>query len=104
MLYVLETMLFGGKSKSDGRGKSDAVSSAYRHWQEKLYSAVRVNMPPGCGYTMLDAESLVGLMTVIFVKSSIKDTLGDVAVTTIKRYANSSRFRYNADLYPRTEG
>jgi hypothetical protein len=80
-------MLFGSKSKQDGRGSADGVSPAYRQWQEKLQIAVRMNTPPECNYTMLDSESLVGLMTVVFVKSSLRDSLRDVAITTIKRSA-----------------
>ena len=79
-------MLFGNKSKQDGRGNTDGVSRAYRDWQDKLQMAVRMNTPPECGYTMLDAESMVGLMTVVFVKSTLRDSLRDVAITTIKRY------------------
>jgi hypothetical protein len=49
---------------------------------------VRMYAPSESGYIMLDAESMVGLMTVVFVKSSLKGSLRDVAVTTIKRYAS----------------
>lgn len=76
-------MLFG--NKINGRGSSDHVSRAYRDWQDKLQLAVRMNTPPDCNYTMLDAESMVGLMTVVFVKASVKPYLSDVQVTTIKR-------------------
>lgn len=79
-------MLFGSKSKQDGRGNADGVSRAYRDWQDKLQMAVRMNTPPECNYTMLDTESMVGLMTVVFVKSTLRDSLRDVAITTIKRY------------------
>jgi hypothetical protein len=81
-------MLFGSKSKQDGRGNTDGVSRAYRDWQDKLQMAVRMNTPPDCAYTMLDAESMVGLMTVVFVKSSLRDSLRDVAITTIKRWVS----------------
>jgi hypothetical protein len=85
---IVETMLFGSKSKQDGRGNTDSVSRAYRDWQDKLQMAVRMNTPPDCAYTMLDAESMVGLMTVVFVKSSLRDSLRDVAITTIKRWVS----------------
>jgi len=87
-VLVLETMLFGSKSKQDGRGNADNVSRAYRDWQDKLQMAVRMYAPSESGYTMLDAESMVGLMTVVFVKSSLRASLRDVAVTTIKRYGS----------------
>jgi hypothetical protein len=78
-------MLFGNKSKQDGRGNTDNVSPAYRDWQDKLQLAVRMYSPADCVYHMLDAESMVGLMTVVFVKTSLRDSLRDVAITTIKR-------------------
>lgn len=76
-------MLFGRKDKHDGRGSADNVSHAYARWQEKLTSAVR--QYTGSQYNMLDTESLVGLMTVVFVKSDLKSRVSDASITTMKR-------------------
>lgn len=79
-------MLFGGKMKLDGsKSTGDKISSAYRHWQDKLVSAVRLAMPPTCPYVVVHSENLVGLLSVMFVKSELKPTLRDVSLTTIKR-------------------
>ncbi|KAJ9125430.1 hypothetical protein QFC22_000391 [Naganishia vaughanmartiniae] len=37
---------------------------------------------------MLDTESLVGLMTVVFVKSDLKSRVTDASITTVKRRDN----------------
>lgn len=79
-------MLFGGKMKLDGnRSTGNKMSAAYRHWQDKLVSAVRLAMPPTRPYVVVHAENLVGLLSVIFVKSELKAALRDVSLTTIKR-------------------
>lgn len=76
-------MLFGRKDKHDGRGSSDSVSHAYGRWQDKLSIAVR--QYTGVPYVMLDKESLVGLMTVVFVKSDFKSRVTEASITTFKR-------------------
>ncbi|KAJ9109144.1 hypothetical protein QFC21_000472 [Naganishia friedmannii] len=78
-----KTMLFGRKDKHDGRGSADNVSHAYARWQERLSSAVR--QYTGTQYNMLDTESLVGLMTVVFVKGDLKSRVSDASITTMKR-------------------
>jgi hypothetical protein len=81
-----ETVLFGGKNKTDGgKNAGDKISSAYRLWHEKLVSAVRLAMPSDCPYVMIHSESLVGLLSVVFVKSKMKASMKDVALTTVKR-------------------
>lgn len=76
-------MIFGRKDKHDGRGSANNVSHAYVRWQEKLSSAVRQHT--GTAYTMLDTESLVGLMTVVFVRNDFKGRVTDASITTMKR-------------------
>jgi hypothetical protein len=80
---LAETMLFGRKDKHDGRGSAGSVSPAYARWRDKL--AVAVRQYTGLSYVMLDHESLVGLMTVVFVKNEVKGRVTDASITTVKR-------------------
>ncbi|OXG49265.1 type I inositol-1,4,5-trisphosphate 5-phosphatase 1 [Cryptococcus neoformans] len=82
--YTAKTLLFGNKSK-DGGAAADRVSHAYRHWLEKLQSAVQMASPSNCPYIKIHSESLVGLFTCIFVKQSEKISLRDLDITTVKR-------------------
>ncbi|WVF72695.1 hypothetical protein IAT40_007513 [Kwoniella sp. CBS 6097] len=79
-----KTLLFGSKSK-ESSSSHDKVSQAYRQWLDKLTSAVRQASPPDRPYAKIHSESLVGLFTCIFVKSSEKDSLRDLDITTVKR-------------------
>ena len=83
-----KNVIFNGvgsnKKKANG-GLSDKVSRSYRLWHDKLVLAVRLAMPPDCPYTVVEAQSLVGLFSCIFVKSSERGGLNDVAIKTIKR-------------------
>ncbi|WVW85734.1 hypothetical protein I302_107772 [Kwoniella bestiolae CBS 10118] len=79
-----KTLLFGGKNKDSSSG-SDKVSHAYRLWLEKLTQAVRMAMPNDTPYIKIHSENLVGLFTCIFVKSSEKDRLRALDITTVKR-------------------
>ncbi|KAF8629469.1 hypothetical protein AX15_003431 [Amanita polypyramis BW_CC] len=67
-----------------GNGLSDKVTGAYRRWYDRLVREVRVGMPNE-SYTVVYTESLVGLFSCIFIKTSERFGLRDVAVTTIKR-------------------
>ncbi|ORY35446.1 Endonuclease/exonuclease/phosphatase [Naematelia encephala] len=78
-----KTLLFGGKNR-DG-ATDDKVSIAYRQWLDKLTTAVRQAAGPDCPYVKIHSESLVGLFTSIFVKSSEKDWLRDMDICTVKR-------------------
>ncbi|WWC71666.1 uncharacterized protein I206_105624 [Kwoniella pini CBS 10737] len=80
-----KTLLFGGKSKDSSSSSSDKVSHAYRHWLEKLTQSVRMAMPSDIPYVKIHSENLVGLFTCIFVKSSQKDSLRALDITTVKR-------------------
>lgn len=79
-----KTVLLGSKKKSNG-AISEKVSRSYKMWYDKLVLAVRLAMPPDCPYTVVHAENLVGLFSCIFMKSSERNGLNDVAITTIKR-------------------
>ncbi|WVR07433.1 hypothetical protein IAU60_004474 [Kwoniella sp. DSM 27419] len=79
-----KTLLFGGKNKDSTSG-SDKITHAYRQWLDKLTQAVRLASSPDCPYVKIHSESLVGLFSCIFVKSSEKDSLRDLNITTVKR-------------------
>ncbi|WRT68300.1 uncharacterized protein IL334_005276 [Kwoniella shivajii] len=79
-----KTILFGGKNK-DSSSSSDKVSHAYRLWIDKLTQSVRMATPADTTYVKVHSENLVGLFTCIFVKSTEKDSLSSLDITTVKR-------------------
>ena len=83
---VSETLLFGNKKDA---GSGDKVTMAYRHWIDKLTQAIRFALPDS-QYVKIHSENLVGLMTCIFVKTSEKENLRGLDITTVKRYVLSS--------------
>lgn len=84
LIFGLETLLFGGKNK-EMNSTADKISSAYRHWLDKLTQAVRHATPHDCTYVKIHSESLVGLFTCVFVRSEEKDNLRGINITTVKR-------------------
>ncbi|KAI7935822.1 hypothetical protein MJO28_016693 [Puccinia striiformis f. sp. tritici] len=98
-----KTVLLGGRKKPSGNNTSssagnseklsDSVSQVYRKWHDKLVATVRTFMPPDDPYVVIHTENLVGLFTCVFVKSSERAKIRDIAVTTVKtgmkgRYGN----------------
>lgn len=84
---------FLGKKKRGGTDFDDRVSSQYRAWYDKLVGVVRVVMPPEAQYTVLHSENLVGLFSIVFVKTSLLPHIRDASTYTIKtglggRYGN----------------
>lgn len=77
-MYFLETVLLGSNS-------AHKVSRSYKMWHDRLVYAIRVAMPPDCPYSVIHTENLVGLFTCIFVRNSERETLRDMAITTVKR-------------------
>jgi len=73
-----ESLILGSKKKTDKL--SDGVSSGYRQWHQHLVSAVRLHMPPDCPYSVVHAGDMVGLLSVVFVKSSEAAGLRDLAL------------------------
>jgi hypothetical protein len=63
---------------------------AYRHWVDKLTQALR-SAVPGNTYQKVHSDNLVGLMTCIFVKSSERENLRGLDITSVKRYVPSGR-------------
>jgi hypothetical protein len=82
---VAKNVLLGGKKKGDDGGLSDKVTGAYKRWYDRLIIAVKTAMPKNTPYSVVNTESLVGLFSCIFVKSSERATFDDGAITTIKR-------------------
>lgn len=80
-----ETFLFGSKGKDSGGATKDTVSGAYRAWADKLQSAVGQISTAESQYVKVHSEQLVGLFSCMFVKSSLKNSLRDVNITTVKR-------------------
>ena len=56
---------------------------AYRQWMDKLQAAT--DRLTASDYIKIHSESLVGLLTCIFVKASERDRLRDADITTVKR-------------------
>ena len=91
-----KNMLLGGATKKkhhdevvtgvacSSTGLSEKVTGAYRRWYDLLVREVRAAIPK-VSYTVVYAESLVGLFSCIFIKTSERFALRDVAVATIKR-------------------
>ncbi|GAA6050079.1 hypothetical protein JCM3770_001359 [Rhodotorula araucariae] len=87
-----KSMLMGKKKALDGK-MSDSLSSAYRQWHDKLVQAVRLNMPPETPYTVVHVADMIGLLSLVFVKTSEVSRLRDVAHIAVKtgmggRYGN----------------
>ncbi|KAI5116766.1 hypothetical protein M0805_004983 [Coniferiporia weirii] len=80
-----KTVLLGSKKKAPDGSISEKVSRSYRMWHDHLVRAVRLAMPTDCPYTAVHTDNLVGLFTCIFIKSSERKDLKDVAITTVKR-------------------
>ncbi|CAH7665925.1 Endonuclease/exonuclease/phosphatase [Phakopsora pachyrhizi] len=87
-----KTVLLGSRKKGVEK-LPDSVSLTYRKWHDRLVSAVRMTMPVDDPYVVIHTENLVGLFTCVFVKSSERDKMRDIAITTVKtgmkgRYGN----------------
>lgn len=70
--------LLGGKEKGNDGGLSDKVAGAYKRWYHYLIIAVKTAMPKNTSFSVANTESLVGLFSCIFVKSSERATFDDV--------------------------
>ncbi|KAK9894154.1 DNase I-like protein [Cystobasidium minutum MCA 4210] len=94
----LENKKLTAKNMLLGRKKADAmfqdqVSHQYMRWHDRLVQAVRTAMPADSPYYLQHAENLVGLQTLIFVKTCEKPNVSDAAKISVKtgmggRYGN----------------
>ncbi|ORX38593.1 Endonuclease/exonuclease/phosphatase [Kockovaella imperatae] len=77
-----KTLLFG--NKKDVGASNDKVSVAYRMWTDKFTQVLRM-VYPDQQYIKVQSESLVGLLTCVFVKADERNALRDVQICTVKR-------------------
>ncbi|WFD20018.1 hypothetical protein MCAP1_002262 [Malassezia caprae] len=71
----------------------DRLPSSYQAWLDKLVSYVRLVMPPESPFVVLSAESMLGLFTIVFVKSELQPRIRQVDSYMVKtglggRYGN----------------
>lgn len=64
-----KNVFLGSKKKSED-GISEKVTRAYKRWYDRLVLAVKAAMPKDVAYCVVHTESLVGLFSCIFVKTS----------------------------------
>ena len=100
-----KSVLLGGKKRDTDGAISQRVTTSYKKWYDKLILAIRLAMPPDTPYTVIHTENLVGLFSCIFVKDTQRQSLRDVALTTIKRgmggrYGNKVRQDFISVLFP----
>ncbi|KAF8430424.1 hypothetical protein L210DRAFT_3651845 [Boletus edulis BED1] len=80
-----KTVLLGGKKKGDEGKLNERVTSSYKRWYDRTIQAVKLAMPLDSPYTVIHTESLVGLFTCMFVKNTVRPSLKDAAIATVKR-------------------
>ena len=82
-----KTVLLGGKKKTADGSISEKVSRSYKMWHDRLVQSVRMMaiQDADCSYMVVHTENLVGLFSCIFVKQSVRNSLSDAAIASIKR-------------------
>lgn len=66
-----------------GGAKNDKLSSHYRLWVERLTIEVQAAYPHD-QFLLQQTETLVGLLTCIFIRKELVPSLRDIAITTVK--------------------
>lgn len=71
----------------------ERLPSSYQAWLDKLVSYVRLVMPPESPFVVLSAESMLGLFTIVFIKSELQPRIRQVNNYMVKtglggRYGN----------------
>lgn len=84
-------MLFGLKKQETKF--QDHVSHQYQRWHDCLAQAVRTALPATAPYSVIIAESMVGLLMCIFVRNTEMRGVADIASVKVKtgmggRYGN----------------
>lgn len=64
---------------------NERVTGAYKRWHDKLTHVMRLASDPEDGYTMVCTEHLVGMFTIVFVKTREMPSLTDRQIKLIKR-------------------
>lgn len=84
-LTAKSMLLNATKGKSRAKAQlNERISHQYREWQSRLIQSIRLAMPPDCPYTLVHTETLVGLLTCVFVRSAESQAVSDVALSTVK--------------------
>lgn len=94
-LTAKRLLLGSNKSKKTPKTaeERDRLPSSYQAWLDKLVSYVRLVMPPESPFVVLSAESMLGLFTIVFVKSELQPRIRQVDSYLVKtglggRYGN----------------
>jgi len=88
-------LLGGNKTKKMPKTaeERDRLPSSYQAWLDKLVSYVRLVMPPESPFVVLSAENMLGLFTIVFIKSELQPRIQQVDSYLVKtglggRYGN----------------
>lgn len=76
-------MIFGAGKRAGTI--SERVSKHYQLWLDALTLAIRTVMPYDIPYSIVHRETLVGLLTCVFVKNSQRDRIRDPSIVVVKR-------------------
>ncbi|WFD42472.1 hypothetical protein MPSI1_001117 [Malassezia psittaci] len=85
--------LFLGHKRREGKESDINNSSQHKAWHDQLINFVRVVLPPEAPYSVLISESMVGLFSMVFVKTSLMEFTRDATSYRVKtglggRYGN----------------
>ncbi|WFC98391.1 hypothetical protein MYAM1_001118 [Malassezia yamatoensis] len=85
--------LFLGHKRREGKESDINNSSQHKAWHDQLINFVRVVLPPEAPYSVLISESMVGLFSMVFVKTSLMEYTRDATSYQVKtglggRYGN----------------
>ncbi|PWN26070.1 DNase I-like protein [Jaminaea rosea] len=84
-LTAKSMLLNATKGKSRAKTQvNERISHQYREWQSRLIQSIRLAMPPDVPYTTVHTETLVGLLSCMFVRSDQMHSVRDVGLSTIK--------------------
>jgi WD40 repeat protein len=73
------------KSKKKDATDQERMSHQYRDWRDFLVRSLDDYMPADHLYHLLHTATLVGLFTCIFVKSTLRDRIGNLSSADVKR-------------------
>src|SRR5690606_21112720 len=69
----------------DAQYNKEHMSHQYRLWKEHLTRCIERYMPRETQYYLLHTADLVGLFTCIFIKASERNSIRNVAASSVKR-------------------
>lgn len=62
-----------GNKRREGKDFDNKISSQHKAWHDQLVNFVRLVLPPEAPYSVLLSESMVGLFSMVFVKSNLRE-------------------------------